>query len=294
MSKGIVLAGGLGSRLFPLTYGVSKQLLPVYDKPMIYYPISTLLYAGITEILIISSAKDLPSYIKLLGNGSDFGVKFFYKEQPQPNGIAESFIIGKDFIGDDNVCLILGDNIFYGDKFNGLLEVANINLENEKCSIFGVEVNNPKEFGVIEFDEAKNIKKIVEKPLFTNSNTIVSGLYFYTNDVVKIAQSLSYSDRGELEISDINNLYLKKNKLNLIKIGSDISWTDTGTYNSLLKASNFFQELENKNSKKIACIEEISLELGLIDKKKFNKICNRMKHSDYGRYLINKIIHENN
>ena len=247
--KGIILAGGTGSRLYPLTLGTSKQLLPVYDKPMIYYPLSVFMQAEIKDILIISSQHDLPKFKKLLGDGSKLGIKISYKVQFQPNGIAESFIIGEDFICDDNVCLILGDNIFHGDGFISTINTAKKDLSNGYSSIFGVSVPNPESFGVIEFDDNNNIIDITEKPDFTNSNIIVSGLYFYTNDVIKFAKKLKPSDRGEKEITDINNLYLSSKKLKLIRLQSNISWIDTGTYSSLIKASKYFENYEIKTEK---------------------------------------------
>ena len=249
--KGIILAGGHGSRLFPLTIGTSKQLLAVYDKPMIYYPMYTLMLAGIKEILIISTPEDLPRYNKLFGNGNMLGLKISYEKQIKPNGIAESFIIGKKFIGNSHVCLVLGDNIFYGDKLVDYLKKGLNNLKKNSSTIYGLDVINPKEFGVVKFDGKNNLEKIVEKPKLFISNTIVSGLYMYTNDVIEIVKNLKPSSRNELEITDINNIYINKTKLRLIKLDKDISWIDTGTYDSMLKASNFFQELEKKNRRKI-------------------------------------------
>ena len=242
--KGIILEGGHGSRLFPLTIGTSKQLLAVYDKPMIYYPMYTLMLAGIKEILIISTPEDLPRYNKLFGNGNMLGLKISYEKQIKPNGIAESFIIGKKFIGNSHVCLVLGDNIFYGDKLVDYLKKGLNNLKKNSSTIYGLDVINPKEFGVVKFDSKNNLEKIVEKPKLFISNTIVSGLYMYTNDVIEIVKNLKPSSRNELEITDINNIYINKNKLRLIKLEKDISWIDTGTYDSMLKASNFFQELQ--------------------------------------------------
>ena len=284
--KGIILAGGYGSRLYPLTLGTSKQLLPVYDKPMIFYPLSTLMLAGIKDILIISTSEDLPRFQNLLNDGSDIGINISYKAQKQPNGIAESFIIGSDFIGKENVCLILGDNIFHGNNFNSLLDKATLNLENNCSTIFGVESGNPNDFGVIEFDSENKIYNIVEKPDHASSNFIVSGLYYYTNDVIKIAKNLKPSLRGELEITDINNYYLSQNKLRLVKLDSATSWIDTGTYDSLIQASKYFQDYENKTTKKAACIEEIALSLRYINKKKLLTIANSMKNSNYGKYLM--------
>ena len=283
--KGIILAGGYGSRLYPLTFGTSKQLLPVYDKPMIYYPLSTIMHAGIRDILIISTSEDLPKFKNLLNDGSEIGLNICYAQQEKPNGIAESLIIGSDFIGNDNVCLILGDNIFHGNTFITLLDRARLNLENNYCTIFGVEVDSPKDFGVIEFDSENNIHNIIEKPDNASSNLIVSGLYYYTNDVVKIARNLEPSIRGELEITDINNQYLSQNKLRLVNLESETSWIDTGTYDSLIQASKYFQDYENKTAKKVACIEEIAFNLGYIDNRKIISIADSMRNSNYGKYL---------
>jgi len=284
--KGIILAGGYGSRLYPLTLGTSKQLLPVYDKPMIYYPLSTLMHAGIRNILIISSNEDLPRFRNLLGNGSHIGLNISYAQQKKPNGIAESLIIGSHFIGKDDVCLILGDNIFHGNNFITLLDKARLNLQNNCSTIFGAEVSNPNDFGVIEFDSENKIYKIVEKPDHTTSKDIVSGLYYYTNDVINIARNLKPSLRGELEITDINNHYISQNKLKLVKLDSEISWIDTGTYDSLIQASKYFQDYENKTGKKAACIEEIALNLKYIDTSELTSIANSMKTSNYGKYLL--------
>jgi len=285
--KGIILAGGTGSRLYPLTLGTSKQLLPVYDKPMIYYPLSVFMQAEIKDILIISSEHDLPKFKKLLGDGSTLGIKISYKVQFEPNGIAESFIIAEDFICDDNVCLILGDNIFHGDEFISNINIAKKDLSDGYSSIFGVSVQNPESFGVIEFDDKNNIIDISEKPDFAKSNIIVSGLYFYTNDVVKFAKKLKPSERGEKEITDINNLYLSSKKLKLIRLKSNISWIDTGTYSSLIRASKYFENHEMKTGKKAACIEEIAHKMGYIDISQLNKIANSMHNSEYGNYLLN-------
>ena len=287
--KGIILAGGHGSRLFPLTIGTSKQLLAVYDKPMIYYPMYTLMLAGIKEILIISTPEDLPRYKKLFGNGNMLGLKISYEKQIKPNGIAESFIIGKKFIGNSHVCLVLGDNIFYGDKLLDYLKKGLNNLKKNSSTIYGLDVINPKEFGVVKFDSKNNLEKIVEKPKLFISNTIVSGLYMYTNDVIEIVKNLKPSSRNELEITDINNIYINKNKLRLIKLEKDISWIDTGTYDSMLKASNFFQELEKKTAEKYACIEHMAFQLSYIDEKQFLKLARLMSNSSYGKYLLDKL-----
>ena len=265
LTKGIILAGGYGTRLYPLTYGTSKQLLPVYDKPMIYYSLSTLMNAGIKDIMIISTPNDLPRFNDLFKDGKHIGLNISYAQQKKPNGIAESLIIASDFIGKDNVCLILGDNIFHGNNFISLLDKARLNLENNYSTIFGVEVDNPNDFGVIEFDSQNRIYNIIEKPDNASSNIIVSGLYYYTNDVIKIAMNLKRSPRGELEITDINNHYLSQNKLRLVKLDSETSWIDTGTYDSLIQASKYFQDYENKTAKKVACIEEIAFDMGYID-----------------------------
>ena len=285
--KGIILAGGNGSRLYPLTLGTSKQLLPVYDKPMIYYPLSVLMKAEIKDILIISSKQDLPKFKKLLGDGSILGLNISYEIQLEPNGIAESFIIGQDFIGYDNVCLILGDNIFHGEGFISNITKAKNNLFRGYSSIFGVSVQNPESFGVIEFDNKKNIVSISEKPENAKSNIIVSGLYFYTNDVVKYAKHLKPSKRGEKEITDINNFYLSSKKLKLIRLNPNISWIDTGTYSSLIKASKYFEDFEKKTGKKASCVEEIAYEMGYIDIIELGKIASLMQNSEYGNYLLN-------
>ena len=285
--KGIILAGGYGSRLYPLTFATSKQLIPVYDKPMIYYPLSTLMQAGIRDILIISTEKDIPRFKDLLKDGNNIGLNISYKEQISPKGIAEAFIIANEFIAEENVCLILGDNIFHGNNFEKYLNKAKENLEKDYSTIMGVNVNIPNDFGVIEFDKDFNIKEILEKPKITKSKTVVSGLYFYTNDVKKIAKDLKPSKRGELEITDINNHYLKKSKLKLINLSSEISWIDTGTYDSLIEASKYFQNYETVTGKKVGCIEEIALDLNYIDKNQVLKIANSMSKSSYGDYLKN-------
>ena len=285
--KGIILAGGNGSRLYPLTFGTSKQLLPVYDKPMIYYPLSIFMLTGIRDILIISTKEDVPKFEKLLGNGERLGINISYEIQLKPNGIAESFIIGEKFIADNNVALILGDNIFHGKSFILNVLKAKENLINGFSSIFGVSVQNPKDFGVIEFDTQNNIVKINEKPDHAKSNIIVSGLYFYTNDVVKFAKKLRLSKRGEKEITDINNCYLSINKLKLIHLDPSTSWIDTGTYSSLIKASRYFENHEKITGNKIACVEEIAIKMGYINQKQLLKIANSMCNSEYGKYLLN-------
>ncbi len=287
-TKGIILAGGHGSRLYPMTKCISKQLLPVYDKPMIYYPLSILMEAGIKDILIITTKRDLSRFKDIFGNGSKIGLKISYAIQSKPNGIAEAFIIGSNFIGSNNVCLILGDNIFYGKDLTKFLDSALENLNNNYSTIFGVEVENPNEFGVIEFSDDNKINKIIEKPVETDSNYIVSGLYFYTNDVIKISENLKPSVRGELEITDINNHYLKSKKLEVIKLNLLHYWSDVGTYDSLIKTSKFCKELEDMTGNKVSCIEEIALKKGFITRKKFLEIANSMIKSDYGKYLFMK------
>ena len=284
--KGIILAGGNGSRLYPLTLGSSKQLLPVYDKPMIYYPLSIFMLAGIKDVLIISTNEDLPKFKKLLGDGTKLGINISYEVQIKPNGIAESFIIAENFIADDNVCLVLGDNIFHGKDFISNVVSAKQNLNKGFSSIFGVSVQNPESFGVIEFDEKENMINISEKPKYAKSNTIVSGLYFYTNDVIKYAKTLKLSNRGEKEITDINNYYLKIKKLRLFHLGPEISWIDTGTYSSLIQASKYFENYEKITGKKAACIEEIALFMGYIDNHQLLKIGYSMSNSEYGKYLL--------
>ena len=284
--KGIILAGGFGSRLYPLTKGVSKHLLPVYDKPMIYYPLSVLMNAGIRNILLISTSRDLPMYQELLGDGSHIGLDISYKIQHKPNGIAEAFIIANNFIGESNTVLILGDNIFHGNGFEKYLSTALKNLEIGFSSILGVKVKNPNNYGVVKFTN-NYIDCIVEKPREIISNTIVSGLYFYTNEVKEVVKSLEYSDRGELEITDINNIFLKMGKLKLIELDKNISWLDTGTYDSLLEASKYFQDIEIMSGKKIACIEKIALKNNLIDIDNYLKIARSMSKSNYGKYLLN-------
>ena len=256
--KGIILSGGKGTRMYPITKSVSKQLLCVYDKPMIYYPLSTLLLAGIKDILIISTPEDLPNYVKLLGNGSNLGIKLSYIEQLKPDGLAQAFIIAEDFIGSEDICMILGDNIFHGNGINELLVNAVKNVKkSKKAKVFGYYVNDPKRYGVLSFDDNKNVKSIEEKPLHPKSNYAVVGLYFYPNSVVKIAKQITPSKRGELEITSINNTYLKNNELNVELMGKGFTWLDTGTPDSLLEASNFMQAIEKRQGLKVACIEEI-------------------------------------
>lgn len=285
--KGIILAGGSGTRLYPITLGVSKQLLPVYDKPMIYYPISVLMLAGITEILIISTPADLPNFKNLLGTGNQWGIKFDYAEQAQPNGLAEAFIIGEDFIGNDSVCLILGDNIFYGQ---GLKEKVQAAKElKQGAVVFGYYVNDPERYGVAEFDNNLNVISLEEKPKKPKSNYAVTGLYFYDNDVVEIAKNIKPSDRGELEITDVNKEYLKKQKLKLELLGRGFAWLDTGTHESLLEAANYIQVIEKRQGLKIACLEEIAYHMKYIGVNELEAASNNYGKSAYGEYLKNYI-----
>ncbi len=288
--KGIVLAGGSGTRLYPITKGVSKQLLPIYDKPMIFYPISALMLAGIREILIISTPDDLPGFQRLLGDGSDYGVRFEYAEQPSPDGLAQAFLIGEEFIGDDNVCLILGDNIFYGQGFRPILENAVETVEKEnKTTIFGYYVNDPERYGVAEFDEQGNVLNIEEKPNEPKSNYAVVGLYFYPNNVVEIAKSIKPSARGELEITHVNQAYLLQNKLKMELLGRGFAWLDTGTYESLAEASTFVEVIEKRQGLKISSLEEIAYKKGWIDADKIKELAEPMKGNQYGQYLLKLI-----
>ncbi|MDD2299811.1 MAG: glucose-1-phosphate thymidylyltransferase RfbA [Fermentimonas sp.] len=288
--KGIVLAGGSGSRLYPITKGVSKQMLPIFDKPMVYYPISTLMLAGIRDILIISTPADLPGFKRLLGDGTDYGVNFEYAEQPSPDGLAQAFIIGEEFIGNDSVCLILGDNIFYGQSFRLMLQQAAANTENsEQATIFGYYVNDPERYGVVEFDKDNKVKSIEEKPVNPKSNYAVVGLYFYPNSVVDIAKKIKPSDRGELEITTVNEMYLNKQQLNLQLLGRGFAWLDTGTHDSLSEASTFIEVLEKRQGLKIACLEEIALLNGWISKDDIRRIAEPMKKNQYGQYLLRLI-----
>ena len=285
--KGIILAGGSGTRLHPSTLATSKQLLPVYDKPMIYYPLSMLMLAGIREVLIISTPEDLPKYESLLSNGSSIGMKFSYKIQPSPDGLAQAFILGEEFIGDENVCLILGDNIFYGSDLPQTLRAAvrNVN-ESKTATVFGYYVNDPERYGVIEFDEDNNAISVDEKPSNPKSNYAVSGLYFYPNDVIKIAKNQKLSQRGELEITDTNKIYLTQKRLKVEKLGRGCAWLDTGTHDSLLEASQFVQILEKRQGVKISCIEEIAFRMKYIDKVALLTLGGKMKNNPYGKYLI--------
>lgn len=282
--KGIILAGGSGTRLHPLTCAISKQMLPVYDKPMIYYPLSVLMLAGIREILIISTPRDLPGFRSLLGDGKSIGLSFSYVEQPSPDGLAQAFILGEDFIGDDTVCMILGDNIFYGHGFGSTLKET-AKLE-KGATVFGYYVTDPERYGVVEFDKNRVVKSLEEKPLAPKSNYAVTGLYFYDNSVVAKAKSLKPSPRGELEITDLNKLYLEEKSLEVILMGRGMAWLDTGTFESLLQASNFFATLEQRQGLKASCIEEIAYVRGFIDKKQLTEIALAMKNSQYGKYLL--------
>ena len=288
--KGIVLAGGSGTRLFPMTKGVSKQLLPVYDKPMVYYPVSVLMLAGIREILVISTPQDLPGFQRLLGDGSDYGVRFEYAEQPRPEGLAQAFLIGKQFIGEEDVCLVLGDNIFYGQSFTAMLEEAVRTVEEErKASVFGYWVRDPERYGVAEFDEAGNVLGIEEKPVQPKSNYAVVGLYFYPNAVVKVAESVRPSERGELEITSVNRYFLEAERLKVQLLGRGFAWLDTGTHESLSEASTFVEVIEKRQGLKIACLEEIALRKGWITAEKVRDLAQPMLGNQYGRYLLDLV-----
>jgi glucose-1-phosphate thymidylyltransferase len=288
--KGIILAGGSGTRLYPLTKSVSKQLLPVYDKPMIYYPLSVLMLAGIQEVLIITTPDDLHRFKNLFGDGSDLGMDFQYKAQPTPDGLAQAFILGEEFIGSDNVVLILGDNIFYGQGLTDYLEqgISNI-LNNNTATIFGYHVNNPSRYGVVEFDENKKAISIDEKPQNPKSNYAVTGLYFYPNDVVQKVLKVKPSRRGELEITSVNEIYLKEERLQVTLLGRGYAWLDTGAHENLLEASTFIETIERRQGLKVACIEEIAYDKGYISKEKLMKIANQMKKNQYGKYLLRRL-----
>lgn len=285
--KGIILAGGSGSRLYPITKGVSKQLLPIYDKPMVYYPLSVLMLAGIRDILLISTPQDLPGFQRLLGNGADYGVRIEYAEQPSPDGLAQAFIIGKEFIGDDSACLVLGDNIFYGQGFSRMLQEAVENAEKEnKATVFGYYVNDPERYGVAEFDAEGNVLSIEEKPVQPKSNYAVVGLYFYPNRVVEVAGRIKPSARGELEITTVNQEFLKEGQLKVKLLGRGFAWLDTGTHDSLSEASTFVEVIEKRQGLKIACLEEIAYKRGWIEEEKLKALAEPMKKNQYGQYLL--------
>jgi glucose-1-phosphate thymidylyltransferase len=287
--KGIILAGGSGTRLYPITKGISKQLAPIYDKPMIYYPLSVLMLSGITEVLIISTPQDLPRFEELLGDGADIGMQFSYKVQPSPDGLAQAFILGEEFIGNDDVCLVLGDNIFYGHGLVEMLASAVQNAtEENKATVFGYYVKDPERYGVAAFDENGNVTSIEEKPENPESHYAVVGLYFYPNDVVKKAKEVKPSQRGELEITTLNQDYLDESRLKVELMGRGYAWLDTGTHESLLEASNFIQTIENRQGLKVACIEEIAYEMGYITKEKLLALAQPLIKNQYGQYLIRR------
>lgn len=287
--KGIILAGGSGTRLYPITQGVSKQLTPIYDKPMIYYPLSVLMLAGITEVLIISTPQDLPQFKALLGDGKRIGMSFSYVEQPSPDGLAQAFILGEDFIGDDDVCLVLGDNIFYGHGLTTMLSnsITNVKKDN-KATVFGYYVKDPERYGVAEFDDKGNVLSLEEKPEKPKSHYAVVGLYFYPNSVVEIAKRIKPSARGELEITTVNQIYLEQGDLKVELMGRGYAWLDTGTHESLLEASNFIQTIENRQGLKVACIEEIAYEMGYISKEKLVELAQPLIKNQYGQYLLRR------
>lgn len=286
--KGIILAGGSGTRLYPITKGVSKQLVPIYDKPMIYYPLSVLMLSGIKEVLIITTPQDQPSFINLLGDGSDLGMRFEYVVQPSPDGLAQAFILGEAFLNGDDVCLVLGDNIFYGHGLTKLLAQSVANIQENKATVFGYYVSDPERYGVAEFDEEGTVVSIEEKPKNPKSNYAVVGLYFYPNDVVKKAKEVKPSVRGELEITTLNEMYLNESRLKVELMGRGYAWLNTGTHESLLEASSFIQTIENRQSLKVACLEEIAYEMGYISKEKLLALAEPLKKNQYGQYLINR------
>ena len=284
--KGIILAGGSGTRLYPITKGVSKQLVPIYDKPMIYYPLSVLMLAGIKEVLIITTPQDQPSFINLLGDGSDLGMRFEYVVQPSPNGLAQAFILGEKFLDGDDACLVLGDNIFYGDGLTKLLAQSVANVKENNATVFGYYVSDPERYGVAEFDDEGIVVSLEEKPKEPKSNYAVVGLYFYPNDVVQKAKEVKPSDRGELEITTLNEMYLHESRLKVELMGRGYAWLDTGTHESLLEASQFIQTIENRQSLKVACLEEIAYEMGYISKEKLLELAKPLSKNQYGQYLI--------
>ena len=285
--KGIVLAGGSGTRLYPITKGISKQLLPIYDKPMVYYPISVLMLAGIREILIISTPQDLPAFKRLLGDGSDYGVKFSYAEQPLPNGLAEAFVIGEEFIGEDSVCLVLGDNIFYGQGFTGmLLEAVQRTEQEQRATLFGYAVPDPERYGVVTLNEQGEVLELTEKPVAPTSNIAVTGLYFYPNRVVELAKNLQPSARGELEITDLNRLFLQQQTLHLQLLGRGFAWLDTETHESLYEATAYVKAVESRQAVKIACLEEIAWRKGWINSDDLKRLAEPMRGSEYGQYMM--------
>ncbi|MEB5928163.1 glucose-1-phosphate thymidylyltransferase RfbA [Acinetobacter schindleri] len=286
-TKGIILAGGSGTRLYPITKGVSKQLLPIYDKPMVYYPLSVLMLAGIQDVLIITTPEDLNSFKRLLGDGSQFGIRLEYAIQPSPDGLAQAFIIGEKFIGDSNVCLVLGDNIFYGQGFTPMLTQAVGRTKG--ATVFGYQVKDPERFGVVEFDEHKRAVSLEEKPKKPKSNFAVTGLYFYDNDVVEIAKKVKPSERGELEITTVNQMYLQRGDLNVEQLGRGFAWLDTGTHSSLLEAAQFVETIEKRQGYKVACLEEIALNNGWLSKEKVLEIGQSMSKNDYGQYLMSLV-----
>jgi glucose-1-phosphate thymidylyltransferase len=286
--KGIILAGGSGTRLYPITKAISKQLVPIYDKPMVYYPLSVLMLAGIQEVLIISTPEDLPRFEQLLGDGKEIGMKFEYIVQPSPDGLAQAFILGKDFIGDDDACLILGDNIYYGHGLPEMLSSAVENASGNKATIFGYHVHDPERYGVVDFDDSGSALSIKEKPTKPKSNYAVTGLYFYPNDVVKKAAKVVPSDRGELEITTVNQMYLEEARLSVKVMGRGYAWLDTGTHESLLEASTFIETIEKRQGLKVACIEEIAFEQGYISKDQLIKLAKPLEKNQYGQYLLRR------